>query len=277
MRTSTPNAEAACGSFSELADAKTGDFWASQTFSRKVSPLVTKASLGGHHKSASFFFSAGTSGTLSGPATTAYQPLVEDMTIGGPKSEPNRLASPIASSTFCRLAKTSQRTLPLVSNAPAAKEAFGAISAAASESSRLRENTNLLIPGRRGMAILPLDAAILRSIDLLLRGVQSVDDDEGANFARKVHQRRTKRLAFVFRAGPPPSRRRDRSRAPSFGRRRWAACPRPNAVHLTARGALGGEILMTARRAPATVYSVIAGWFVVLSSPVPQRTRAAHD
>jgi hypothetical protein len=82
------------------ACAITGDFGASQTFPMKVCPFERKVSFGADHESASFFFIAAASGTLTGPATTAYQPFVVDITAEGSAWLPKRLAIPMASSTF---------------------------------------------------------------------------------------------------------------------------------------------------------------------------------
>jgi hypothetical protein len=115
-----------------------------------VSPLVRKVSFGGHQASESLFLNAAASGIAIGPAATAYQPFVVDRTIGSPKSEPKRLASPIASSTSWRLAKTIQRPLPDVSSGPADDEG-GAITnhmPMAAVSQKANEKTNLPMPKR---------------------------------------------------------------------------------------------------------------------------------
>ena len=87
-----------------------------------VCPLVRNVSFGGHQASDSLFLSAAASGTASGPAATAYRPFIVDRTVGAPNSEPYPRASPIASSTSWRLAKTIHRASPDVANGPLADE-----------------------------------------------------------------------------------------------------------------------------------------------------------
>jgi hypothetical protein len=151
IRTTRPAADATRGWFSAFdADARIGDGGLSHTFRMNVSPLVRKVSFGAHKASESLFLNTATSGTATGPAATAYQPLVVDRTVGSPKSEPKRLASPIASSMSWRLAKTIQRPSPGVSSGPADDEG-GAIAnhiPMAAARQRANEKMNLPMPKR---------------------------------------------------------------------------------------------------------------------------------